>query len=49
MCIQHDIAPLGDKEVIFRTGVIDGALEFLLSALEEAGFIPNRSKFKYLR
>ena len=44
--IQDDMTLLGDAKVIFGTNGNNGALEFLLSALEEVGLVPNRSKFK---
>ena len=44
--IQDDMTLLGDAKVIFGTNGSNGALEFLLSALEEVGLVPNRSKFK---
>ena len=44
--IQDDMTLLGDAKVIFGTNGNNGALEFLLSALEEVGLEPNRSKFK---
>jgi len=44
--IQDDMTLLGDAKVIFGTNGDNGALEFLLSALEEVGLVPNRSKFK---
>ena len=37
---------LGDAKVISGMNGKKGALEFLLSALEEVELIPNRSKFK---
>ena len=37
---------LGDAKVIFGTNGNHGALEFLLSTLEEIKLVPNRSKFK---
>ena len=40
------MALLGDAEAIFGANGNGGALEFLLSALEEVELVPNRPKFK---